>query len=401
VAIVWGNAGVESGGQLVRRVIGAPDCGILVGPSGVPKRCLLTAIHELTLIPMARLFHPLLHLIARAAEHELAQMIDYLKTENRVQRARLPKKIETTPAERAQLIKAGKPLGPKIKELISIVTPGTFARWVRADEDPKRKPSAKRGRPRTPAEVEQLVLSMARESGWGYGRIVGELKKLKVGHLVSRSTVRRILKESGFDTGPKRGLGSWGDYIKAHAKTLWACDFFTKTVWTAKGRVEFYVLFVIHVATRRVHIVNVTPNPDGVWMAQQARNMAIELFDPDAPVTLICDNDGKFTPQFKSILKCSGVTVKHIPPHSPNLNPFAERWVQSVKRECLNHFTVFGETHLRYLLREYLSYYHQFRPHQGLGNTAPFPAEPPADEGEVVCKELLGGVLRHYHRQAA
>jgi len=158
---------------------------------------------------------------------------------------------------------------------------------------------------------------------------------------------RRILIENGFDPGPKRGEGTWDDFIRRHIKTLWACDFFAKTVWTFRGPVEYYVLFFIHIA-------GMAPNADG-----------------------------EFRP---------------IPARSPNMNPHAEVWVQRVKRECLDSFVVFGERHLRHLLTRWLEYYHRFRPHQGLGNTLlrerALPGEEPAGEvplGEIVCRESLGG----------
>jgi len=194
---------------------------------------------------MARFFHPLLLILARATHAELARMIDYLKTENRILRSKLPKRVSLTPAERERLVRRGKPLGSKIKELITIVTPRTFARWVKGETNPvgRRKPPSKGGRTRKPEEVRQLVVQMARENAWGLGRIMGELKKL--GLSISKGTVRNILKENGFDPGPRRGEGSWDEFLRMHAKTLWACDFFSKRVWTLGGLVEYFVLFFI------------------------------------------------------------------------------------------------------------------------------------------------------------
>ena len=223
------------------------------------------------------------------------------------------------------------------------------------------------------------------------------------------STIRRILIENGFDPAHKRGPGSWHEFVRRHLKTLWACDFFTKTVWTLRGPVEYYVLFFIHIATRRVHISGMTPNPDAIWMTQQARNMSM-YFEEQAkykPTHIIRDRDTKFTANFCSILEADGIEFRPIPARSPNMSPHAERWVQSVKRECLDHFMVFGEKHLRYLLREYLAYYHGPRPHQGLGNVplamssgVPEPVEA-MPVGDLVCHERLGGLLKHYERKAA
>jgi putative transposase len=331
-------------------------------------------------------------------------MVEYLKAENRILRSKLPKQIQVTPAERAKLLKLGNRLGGKIKELITIVSPRTFARWA-SRESSTGKP-AKRGRPRKPEEIRALILQMAKDTGWGYRRILGELKKLRV--RVSRSTVARLLRENGFDPGPKRGEGTWHEFVQRHIKTLWATDFFTKKVWTLRGPVTFYVLFFIHVPTRRVHIAGVTPNPDGVWMAQQARNMCM-IFDeePDEYKPMRIIRDRKFTEQFCAILESEGVEFRPIPPRSSNMNPHAEAWVKRVKRECLDHFIVFGEQHLRHILSTWLDYYHRFRPHQGLGNvplTKPAPCAYTQEllgPDDVVCHQWLGGLLKHYARKAA
>lgn len=356
---------------------------------------------------MKRFIHPLLLLVARATENELVQMIEYLKTENRILRNKLPKRIEVTTSERAKLITLGERLGQKIKEVITIVHPRTFARWL-VEQKSGKKPR-KRGRPRTPEEIRQLIIDMAQKTGWGYDRIVGELKRLRISSL-SNTTVQRILRENGFDPGPKRGHGTWHDFIARHMKTVWATDFFTKKVWTLRGPVTYYVLFFIHLRTRRVHIAGMTPNPDGVWMAQAARNMSMVFAEQEAefqPTHIIRDRDAKFTAQFCSLLESDGIEFRPIPPRAPNLNPFAEVWVGRTKAECLNHFLVFGESHLRHILKEWLNYYHRWRPHQGLGNVT-IQAEPPSaafgpqlQADDIICQESLGGLLKHYERRAA
>jgi len=353
---------------------------------------------------MAKFFHPLLLLLARSTDKEMARMLDYLKTENRILRSRLPKRVVCTPAERARLVKVGRPLGPAIKDLITIVTPRTFARWVSGENKgtARRKP----GRPRTPEAIRELVIEMAKDNGWGLGRILGELKKLGI-RKICKSTVRNILKENGFDPGPKRGQGSWDEFIKMHAKTLWACDFFSKKVWTLGGLVEYFVLFFIQPGTRQVHIAGITANPDRPWMAQQARNMCMFFDDlPDRPKYLVCDRDTKFTAQFRSILESDGVEVVQTAVRAPNQNAYAERFAQTIQQECLDHFIVLGEQHLRYLIQEYVRYYHEFRPHQSLGNLPPGMAKPTDDSGvlgpdDVESHEWLGGLLRHYERKAA
>jgi putative transposase len=355
---------------------------------------------------MTRFLHPLLLLIAKFTNKELAHLVEYLLTENRCLRSKLPKRIEVTPAERAKLVKLGKPLGSKLKDIISIVSYRTFQRWAN-EERPKAKP-VKPGRPRKPEEIRELIIQMAKDTGWGYRRILGELKKLRI--KVSRATVARILKENGFDLGPKRGKGTWSEFVKLHMKTLWATDFFTQTVWTLRGPVVYYVLFFIHIETRRVHLAGMTPHPDGVWMAQQARNLSM-FFDEQGetkPTHIIRDRDTKFTAEFCSILECDGIEFRPIPPRSPNLNPHSEAWVQRTKHEVLNHFLVFGERHLRYILSSWIQYYHEFRPHQGLGNVllderdkSPPELSDVVPLGTISCYELLGGLLKHYVRKAA
>jgi putative transposase len=346
-------------------------------------------------------------LIAQATEKELVLYIEYLKAENRILRSKLPKRVNITPAERSKLIKLGVQLGSAIKELITIVHPRTFARWV--SEGALAAKPRKRGRPRKPDEIRELIIQMAKDTGWGYKRILGELKKLRI-HNISRSTIARILQENGFDPGPKRGDGTWHEFVRRHVKTLWATDFFTKNVWTLRGPVTYYVLFFIHIHSRRVHIGSVTPNPDGAWMAQQARNMSMVFDDePDEykPTHIVRDRDSKFTKQFCSILEDDGIEFREIAPLSPNMNPFAEAWVQRTKHEVLDNFIVFGERHLRHLLKEWLAYYHEFRPHQGIGNVPISGLRPMTEDPiefrreEIICHERLGGLLKHYERKAA
>ena len=167
-------------------------------------------------------------------------MVDYLKTENRILRSKLPKRVSLAPAERERLVERGKSLGKKTKELVTIVTPRTFARWMSGETKSvgKEKSESKGGRPRKPGEVRELVVQMAKENGWGLGRIMGELKRL--GLPISKGTVRNILLENNFDLGPSRGEGSWDEFIKIHKETLWASDFLSKKVWTLGGLMRHY-----------------------------------------------------------------------------------------------------------------------------------------------------------------
>jgi putative transposase len=351
---------------------------------------------------MKTLFQAFLERLATATDRELARQVQYLKVENAILRSKLPKRVAVTLREKKRLVKYGKPLGAAIKDLIGIVSPRTFARWLQL-QPPSTTPACSGGRPRTKAEVCDLVLRLAGETGWGYTRILGELKKLGITD-ISRSTIRNILKGHGIDTAHQRGVGTWADFIRRHAATLWACDFFSKKVWTQAGMVEVFVLFFLHIGSRRVHIAGLTAHPDSAWMAQQARNIAVFFAEQGIPTKyLIHDCDAKFTQQFDAILDSSGVETIRVGPHAPNLNAYAERWVLSVKSECLDHFVVFGEEHLRYLINEYVRFYYTCRPHQGKDNevlTAPAAPPPtgPFAEGDIICEERLGGLLKHYRR---
>jgi putative transposase len=358
---------------------------------------------------MTSVLHALLSFFASAADRALARQVEYLKAENRILRAKLPRRLAVTAGERQTLLRYGRRVGSALKDLITIVSPRTFARWLSGEtHSGKGGPRPRRpGRPRTPDDVRALVLRLARENGWGYTRILGELKKLRVGK-VSRSTVVNLLKANGLEPGPRRGEGTWDDFLKRHAETLWACDFFTKRVWTVGGLVDVYALFFIHLGTRRVHLAGLTAQPDRQWVVQQARNVAL-FFDeqPSKLRFLLRDHDSKFVREFDGVLEAEGVAVVPTSIRAPNMNAVAERFVQTVKQECLDHFVVFGEDHLRHLLAEFLRHYHEHRPHQGLGNVPP-DGPPPAEDTDIPlslaavrCQERLGGLLKHYTRRAA
>ena len=164
-------------------------------------------------------------------------------------------------------MKLGKGLGPAIRHLITIVDYSTFRRWVRK-EDPQNV-KRRKGRPRISIVIREVILQIARDTGWGYSRILGELRKLGLGR-ISRQSVKNILVENGLDPGPKRGKGSWSQFLKIHAETLWQVDFFSKNVWTRQGPRQVFAMAFIHVATRRVFATPATFKPDSTWMAEQA-----------------------------------------------------------------------------------------------------------------------------------
>lgn len=219
--------------------------------------------------------------------------------------------------------------------------------------------------------------------------------------------MKNILVENGLDPCPKRSGYTWAEFVKRHAETLWACDFVSRRILTKSGFVDCFVFFYIHIASRHVHVAGVTTCPSGAWMAQQARNLNMYLEDRGGkPIYLIHDRDGKYTPQFKEILKSKDHVLHMLPARSPNLNAFAERWAQSLSRECLDHFLIFSEEHMRYLVQNYVDFHNTVRPHQGLGNKPlgsplPGPRAFPPKPHQVRCRTWLGGLLKHYYNEAA
>ncbi len=242
---------------------------------------------------------------------------------------------------------------------------------------------------------------MASESeSWGYTRIVGELSKL--GHLVSRSTVRRILKERGIGPAPERlPHMPWSKFLKAHWEAIAAADFFTVEVWTSIGLVRYLVFFVIDLSTRRVEIAGIVPVPNGLWMRQVARNLIDDLSGfLRGKRFLIHDRDPLYTRGFHEVLGYAGVAPVRLPPRSPNLNAYAERFVLSIKSECLDRMVMLSERHLRRAIANYVEHYHVERCHQGIGNR-PIEGVPKLASGPVARHERLGGILSHYYRRAA
>lgn len=364
--------------------------------------------HLIARTRMFKAYQALMLVLAYSTEKQLAAQVQFLKAENEILRARLKRSVIVTSQERQRLVKLGKPLGTAIRDLITIVTPRTFSRWVAGEGQLKRsrhKPIPTPGRPKTPEDVRALVVRLARENDWGYTRILGELRKLNVTK-ISRQTVKNILVQHGLNPGPHRGEGSWEEFLKIHAQTLWACDFFSKYVWTPKGLVEIFALFFIHVGTRRVHLGGMSPRPNAAWIAEQAESIAPVLAsEAGAPPILIHDYDSRFTREFDDTLRAVGVDVKEVGPRKPNQNAYAERWVQSVQKECLNRFIVFGQEHLQHILRQYVEHYNEERPHQARDNL-PLSAITSGESssrsqiGTIECHARIGGLLNHYVRAA-
>ena len=333
-------------------------------------------------------------------------IVAYLTEENRVLREQLKgKRIRFTDDQRRRLAAKGKALGTKVlREVCTLVTPETVLRWYRTLTAKKYDSSAKRGpgRPRARESIQDLVVRMAKENvSWGYGRIEGALQNL--GHIVSRSTIARILKEHGIDPAPRRHKGmSWATFLKSHWEVLAATDLFTVEVMTLRGLVRYHVLFVLELSTRKVEIAGIVPEPNGPWMEQVARNLtdAFEGFLRGKRY-LIHDRSTLFTKVFAEILKSAGVKTIKLPPRSPNLNPHAERFVKSIKSECLDKMIFLGERSLKRAIAQFITHYHTERNHQGIGNELIAGEEFVGQaKGEIVCNERLGGLLRYYRRAA-
>jgi putative transposase len=358
---------------------------------------------------MKNLYQSLLLLIAGSTQKELARQVRYLKVENEILRCKLPNRVPVTDKEKNRLAKFASKLGPALKELVSICHPDTLRRWIRAANQQPTKKSAKRGRPKTAEEIRELVVKLARENDWGYTRILGELRKLGI-QSISRNTVKNILKEHGLDPGPKRGEGTWDEFLKIHAKTLWQCDFFAKKVLTLKGFRDLYILIFLHVETRRVYITPSTFHPNEEWMKEQATEFLEHAKEQDLGVTILMhDRDTKFTKSFDAMFNTGDSETKETAFRSPNTNAYVERYIQTIQQEVLDYFIVFGSDHMDHIVAEAVEHYHTERPHQAVNNEVLIGAKN-QDEGDsdtnnedarVVCHERLGGLLKHYHLRAA
>ena len=350
----------------------------------------------------------LLVYLTGSVEEELLLRMEYLVAENRILRDQISSRVQLSDTERRTLAEIGKKLSQQaLEEVATIVKPDTILAWHRKLVAQKFDGSQHRhypGRPRVDPELEELVLRMARENRtWGYDRIQGALKHL--GYTISDQTVGNILKRHGIPPAPEREkTTTWKEFIRAHLDVLVATDFFTTEVWTWCGLVTYYILFFLHVGSRHVHIAGMTPYPNAAWMTQIARNETMDTWGFLKPGTyLIHDRDGKYCPTFQDIIDHAGITRVPLPPRSPNVNAFAERWVRSVKSEVLSKLILFGERSLRHALNHYISHYHEERPHQGIGNIIPLPTDQPANDRErpIRCHERLGGLLKFYDRKAA
>jgi transposase len=313
-------------------------------------------------------------------DQELLARNEYLAAENRIMKAQFKGRLKLSEAERGALSEIGYRLGGKVlAEIATVARPDTILGWYRKLIARKFDGSKARrgpGRPRIKREVEQLIIRMASENlDWGYDRIAGALANL--GYEISDQTVGNVLQRHGLPPAPERKrTPTWAAFVRTHVALLAGTDFFTAEVLTLRGLVTYYVLFFIHLESRRVDIAGITVHPDEAWMKQVARNATMD--DRGALRDcryLLHDRDTKFTRSFRAIIASGRVEPLALPARSPNLNAHAERWVRSVKEECLSKVILFGERSLRRALSEYVEHFHAERNHQGKGNVLLFPRD--------------------------
>jgi len=344
-------------------------------------------------------FSAVLRLLVGGRRSEFAKDVELLVLRHQlVVLRRQAQRPSLRPADRAFLAALARLL-PQRRRHGLIVTPQTLLRWHR--ELVRRKwaqPKRTAGRPPVEGRVRELVLRLARENPrWGYPRIAGEL--LKLGLRVSPSTVRRILLAAALGPAPGRAGPSWRTFLRQHAVSMLACDFFTVETLSLR---RFYVLFFIELETRRVHLAGCTTNPTGRWVTQQARNLSFSgVFQRMR--FLIHDRDSKFTAAFDEVFRTEGIRIVQTPVRAPQANAYAERFVRTIRTECLDWFLILGRRHLELVLRVYTAHYNRARPHRGLALLTPEPADTAASSTveKIERRDRLGGLIHEYHRAAA
>jgi hypothetical protein len=345
---------------------------------------------------------------ARRGERDKDLQILVLRHQLRLAQRQRPRPPRLTRGEQLTLAVLAAALarlttGPRrqLDQYLLLFKPDTILKWHR--ELVRRKWTYRRthrgGRPTIQAEAEGLILRLARENPrWGHRRIQGELAKL--GHAVSASTVRATLRRHRVPSSPqRRRTTTWSDSITRNRDQLLACDFFTVETLSLK---TLHVLFFLEIGTRRVHLAGCTAHPTAAWVTQQARNLAWTFQGAGmSPRFLIHDRDAKFPPSFDAVFAAEGLEAARTPYRSPTANAYAERWARSVRGECLDHLLIINEAHLRHVLAGYVAYYNRARPHQGLEQQTPLPCAPGARVGPVRRRDVLGGLIHEYDREAA
>ena len=341
---------------------------------------------------------------------DFAKVNEYHRTLINILRSKLPKRIPLNDFERAKLAVAALEIKSCIGRqsffsLDLLFSPETLLRWYRilkAKDSTYNNVPRKPGRPQVSSETESLILKLNHENNWGIKRISAELKKL--GHEICPNTVKNILHKNGVAPDPQKNKLSWKTFILSHLEVTWACDYFTEKVLTPAGFLTCYVLFFIHLETRKVHIAGCTYNPDYKWVSQQARNFSMFIQEnPEQPCKyLIHDRDTSFIALDK-VIKTDGVKPVKTSPKSPWQNGYAERFVREC-REVLDNMIILGTFHLSHIMKK-IEHHHNFqRPHQGIDNCIPMGYRYPDSPGKiqkVKCEESLGGMLKHYYLEKA
>ncbi len=358
------------------------------------------------------LFYPVLAfhgaILAGWGNREQQQVIEYLRTENQVLREQLrTKRLLLNDDQRCRLGVKGKVLGRKLLALVgNLFSPDTILRWHRQLVARKRDYSDRRNSVRRPwvrQVIVDLTLLFAKENPlWGYDRICDALAN--VGYHISDTTVASILKAHGIEpSGNRKRTGSWSEFLQAHWETLAAIDFTTCEVWTHNKMVTFYILVFMELKTRKVEVAGITTNPNTQWITQVTR----ELTNHEDGFLrnsshLILDRDTSFRPLRTNLNEFTNVKPVLLPPKSPNLNCYIERFFRSLKSECLSCIIFIGEKSQHRAVAAFVEHYHAERNHQGLGNQITEPADEVGQvAGKIGCRKRLGKMLKYYHRDAA
>ncbi len=356
-----------------------------------------------------KLWLTLISCIAYCIDKELYKAIDYLKEQVRVlieEQEKQNKRILLTSHQRMRIAAKAKRLSRQMLERCTVLfTADTVMRWYQkliAEKYDGSKNRTSPGRPKITKEIVKLVIQFKKDNPrWGYQKITDQIVYL--GFKISKTSVKNILIENGYDPEPDLTIRStWHEFLRNHWNVMTACDFFTIELLVGRKLIRCTVFFVIELATRKVFFAPIKLQPDGEYMLQIAKLLTdCEDGFLNGKRFLIHDRDPLYTTEgFHNILKISGITTIKLPPRSPDLNPYAERFVKSVKFECLNHLILSSVKQLGYTLNQYKDYYHHERIHQSLGRIIE-PKHKTNDTADIVCIDRLGGLLKSYHRLAA